>query len=236
MWWIGLTLVGLIILYGSVKRQVFLSPPVEEGEERIFRQIATMQELNPIAYEGYKGGTREEAEAIEEEREAVLSLLMKRQEEEERVLAFVKRYEAFSSAKQEGFDQWRWVQEEIRQVIARHAPFFNQTSFYPPDLLFDINRMTQKAEDAREFQLEDPLHPPNDIRQFVKGFEERLATFKRLHEEIATLLPQLKTYESTLKGSEQGNYLAEKQALFSLLQQGNYEEVESSLKRFRQLL
>ena len=236
MEWLWILLLPALWVFRNVLKKYELSrkkDTEENREERVLKLIGEIQAIPFVEYEGYSGETNEEGERLEKRRDEVLEKLMKKEEAEEEAEKLKREFQAFSEKKKEGFRRWETIQANIQSAIEENTAFFDETNFYPTDYLFDINRLRQKSEDAREYQLENPLKESGETEEFLQQFKEKIQLFKQVHGEVSELLPKLSDYEKELKGSHQAEYLMKKQEMFSLLQQGNVNEVKKKLNYFR---
>jgi hypothetical protein len=205
----------------------------ESGDDRLLELIGVIRCLPTIEFEGYEDETKERAESLENRKDELYERLMKKEEETEAVKLLTEDYDRFFEEKREGFHEWESMQQKIEEAIRDHTAFFDETNFYPTDYLFDINRLRQKAEDARTYQLEDPLREREDAEGMVEAFITKIEAFKDVHRRVTELLPALEHYEKTLNAAQQSEYLVKKQALFAHLQQGKLDEVKKQLPYFR---
>lgn len=236
MEWLWILLLPALWVLRNVLKRYELSrkkDSEENREERVLKLIGEIQAIPFVEYDGYSGETKEEGERLESRRDEVLEKLMKKEEAEEEAEKVKKEFQDFSEGKKEGFRRWEKIQADIQSAIEENTAFFDETNFYPTDYLFDINRLRQKSEDAREYQLENPLKDSGETAAFLHEFNEKIQAFKQVHGEVSDLLPKLSDYENELRGSHQTEYLMKKQEMFSLLQQGKVEEVKKKLNYFR---
>ncbi|MGN5650605.1 hypothetical protein [Bacillus sp. Brlt_9] len=126
-----------------------------------------------------------------------------------------------------GFKEWEGIQITLEQMIEERTDFVNQSTFYPKEYVFDINRMRTEQEKARDMQLTNPLKPTKAAYEFIKEQNEKMDAYKEIKLKVEQLLPKLDIYEKKLKSKKkQVSYFKMKQQLFICLQNGELKKAK----------
>lgn len=126
-----------------------------------------------------------------------------------------------------GFKEWEGIQTTLEQMIEERTEFVNQSTFYPKEYVFDINRMRTEKEKARDMQLTNPLKPTKKAYEFINEQNEKVEAYKEIKLKVEQLLPKLDIYEKDLKSKKkQVSYFKMKQQLFIYLQNGELKNAK----------
>ncbi|MED2737446.1 hypothetical protein [Bacillus toyonensis] len=139
----------------------------------------------------------------------------------------IVRINALKQSIANGFKEWEGIQTTLEQMIEERTEFVNQSTFYPKDYVFDINRMRTEQEKARDMQLTNPLKPTKKAYEFIKEQNEKVEAYKEIKLKVEQLLPRLDIYEKKLKSKKkQVSYFKMKQQLFIYLQNGELKNAK----------
>ncbi len=131
----------------------------------------------------------------------------------------------------EKHDEWKEVQDTLEKMTEERIQFVSEGKFYPKEYVFDINKMRMYKEKAREYQLNNPLRPFDDIYSFIKEQNEKVEEYKEIKDKIEKILAKLDIYEKSIKTKKDTiTYYKKKQDLFIHLQNGKLKEAKKVLK------
>lgn len=125
------------------------------------------------------------------------------------------------------------TKKNIRVSVERGTEFVVNSHFYPPEYVFNLNKLEGMIVDIDEDKEKNPLFLDKKYDEFRIQIERDIEDFKALHAETIELIGKIDEKLSN-KGKESPQAIIEiKEILFRKLQMGLIIEAKAELKKLR---